>query len=58
MVNTNALVTILIAVSLLPVIISAISAANFTGTVLVIMTLVPLFLAIGLMRKYSAGGGK
>jgi len=55
MVNTNALVTILIAVSLLPVIISAISDANFSGTILTIMTLVPLFLAIGLMRKYSGG---
>ena len=56
MTNTSILVTILIAVALLPVIITAIAAANFTGTVLVIMTLIPLFLAIGLMTKFSGKG--
>lgn len=58
MVNTNVIVGILIAVALLPVIISTISDANFTGTVAVVMTLIPLFLALALLTKYSKGGGK
>jgi len=58
MVNTNTVVTILIAVSLLPVIISSISDANFSGTVLTVMTLVPLFLALGMLTKHAKVGGK
>ena len=54
MVNiVNALVVILIAVSLLPTIITTISGANFTGVTGTIMSLIPLFLAIGVMIAYA-----
>jgi len=53
--DTKLLTFIIIAVSLLPVAISMIADANFSGSTLIIMTLVPLFIALGVLKKVTGG---